>query len=371
MHKTSLAAASLAGAFACVLSSAEAGTLIPVPQVPGSTATYIAGINDNNVIAGDYSTADGALHGFVGTLDGNYATFDAPNANGHTFVSRIDNAGYVTVLSNFATQECQVFGCQYVRAPGGTLDVITRHGAPIDGIPESIIGHQKFVGQYTFVDQNYNTFFYGYYGKGTQYHTGLTLPFNTDRTSPRGINGAGTVVGYFRDLANGNDYPGFVLKDGVATAVRYPDPSAVRTLFEAVNRSGMVSGYWTDANVTFGRAFLFDTANNAFSPISIAGATMVQAGGINKAGVVTIEADNLPYIYCTQTRGCPDTSSAGAPLAEKWIPATRIQPVVCRNGCLGPQHAVAAIKPANAAAARAAIARDPDIQRELRLPLHP
>lgn len=365
MQKTVLTAASLAGAFACVLSSAQAGTLIPVPQVPGSTATYITGINDNNVIAGDYSLSDGTRHGFVGTLNGQYTTFDAPG--GQTGVTRINNAGYVGAEAPWS-MDCQISGCAYLRAPDGSFQAITRKGSLIDGFSEGMTAH-GFVGQYYDYTGD-NVLFVGFYGRGTRYRANLALPFNTDRIRPRGYTPQGAVVGYFRDSSSTNlDNPGFIISNGVATSVMYPDPSAYYTLLEDINRDGMISGYWTDQNSTVSQAFLYDQQAHAFSPITVPGATLVTASAINRKGVVAVEADNLPYIYCTQARGCPASSSTGVAIAEKWIPATQIHSVLCRNGCLGAQPAAAAVKPGNAAAVRAAIASDPDMQRELRLPV--
>lgn len=73
-------AAATAGVFA-LLSTTHAGVLVPLPKVPGSDNTYAIAINNNNVIAGRYVTADGLNHGFFGTLDGNYTTFDAPGTS--------------------------------------------------------------------------------------------------------------------------------------------------------------------------------------------------------------------------------------------------------------------------------------------------
>ena len=99
--------------------SAWAGVLVPIPPVPGSTSTSIHTINNRNVIAGDYASSDGAIHGFIGTLDGNYTTFDA--LSGQTFVEGLNDQGYTTGLSEVPTEDCPYQGCEYLRKPDGTV----------------------------------------------------------------------------------------------------------------------------------------------------------------------------------------------------------------------------------------------------------
>ncbi|HEY8696438.1 MAG TPA: hypothetical protein VIM02_02380 [Rhizomicrobium sp.] len=364
MRKIVLAVAVSAIALAVSSPAIQAGTLIPVPSVPGSTATYIAEINNNNVIAGDYTTSDGEYHGFVGTLDGQYTTFDHPD--GQTFVEGINDDGYITGGSNAHMGDCPIFGCAFLRTPGGSIKTITNDGSPVDGLGADISSHNKLIGQYFYFDGQ-NAFFYGFYGKGTKYRSALTLPFNTDRTSPRGYNKRGSVVGYFHDLDNGGDYPGFTLQNGVATVVHYPDPDAYRVFLEGINDKGMISGAWIDLHDTFERAFLFDMSNNAFSEISIPNATYVFAKGINNAGVVAMTGDGVSYIYCSKRKNCPAGGGNAIEILDKWIPATpkNLHSAICRNGCIGArQHAVANPNPA---AIREAIKRDPTLQMELHL----
>ena len=59
---------------------------------------------------------------------------------------------------------------------------------------------------------------------------------------PAGLNSSGTVVGRFSDPTTGG-YAAFIVKDGLATAIQYPDPEATNTWFSGVNRAGKVSGF--------------------------------------------------------------------------------------------------------------------------------
>ena len=180
------------------------------------------------------------------------------------------------------------------------------------------------------------------------------------------------MVGYYRDLdSSDHNYPGFILENGTVTTVRYPDSAAYQTFFEDINRN-LIVGYWTNSDATVSEAFLYDEGTGTFSAI-VPGDTNTSASAINRGGVVTVEVDNAPYIYCTRKKTCPLSPSKGISIPEKWIrvPPANIRTVLCQNGCLGSYHEAAREKPANAAAVRAAIVGDPDLQRELRLPWRP
>ena len=354
MKKSALKAVVAAAAVAWLISEAKAGTLIPVPSVPGSTATVIRGINDSNTITGSYTDPDGSVHGFVGTLDGNYAGFDFPW--GTTIPEAISNDGYITGLSNYSTNDCPYYGCEYLRKPDGSIAAITKDGVPLDGVAQGIIAKTKFVGQYSVFNNGLS--YFGYYGTGTQYRAALTLPFNTNRTSPRGYNKKGIVAGYFVDTDHGSLRTGFVLKKGTATAINYPDENAFSTYLESVNNRGLIAGAWSSQDGTVEQPFVFNFAKNAFSLISVPGAPVAFANAINNNGVVTVTDFTVSYIYCLKKKGCPASPNA-IEIPDRWIPA-RTRSVICRNGCTGPLHIPASHGKMDIAAVREAIGRDPE-----------
>lgn len=332
--------------------------------------TFARTINDKNVVAGSYVTTDGASHAFFGTLDGQYTTFDV--LGGHDAALGLNDRDYITGYSSVQTEDCQILGCQFLRATDGTIRTITKDRIPFDGIPEQIVGHQNFVGQYTYLDENSGIlYFFGYYGHAARYESDLTLPFDTYRTRPRGFSEDGTVSGWFSDRDQGNKGRGFILKDGVATAYDYPDDSAFITEFEGLNASGQVPGAWLDTDQTFSRAFVFDIAAARFKPLDVPGANYAFAGGINEAGIIAVNDDTSSYIYCPRRKTCP--LHAGAiKVPERWIAArANSEARLCKDGCKSPSQLPAARKPTNEAMLRQATARDPELQRELRLPFRP
>ena len=244
-------------------SAATAGTLVPIPSFPGSAATYIRAINDNNVITGYYLDFAGDLHGFVGTLDGQHTSFDASDHG--TIPLGIDNAGYITGTTS-PTPGCEVSGCGFVRSPDGTVKGVHKGRRALDAVVQGILDKVSFVGDYA-VDSgapNASPFFFGFYGKGSSYRAKLTLPFATNQTRPRGINTASTVVGFYSELGNGT-FPGFVLKNGIATSITYPDDDAWQVYLESINDHGTAAGSWTDYALVGEQAFLYDVEKNAFS----------------------------------------------------------------------------------------------------------
>lgn len=371
MRKSFLAAAISAVAVALSL-PVQAGKLIPVPQVPGSTHTWVSDINESNVIAGYYVTADGDVHGFFGTLDGQYTTFDHPN--GRAFVFGISDDGYLAGNTNNQTDDCPILGCAFIRTPDGTIASVTKDGANVDGDGEEIIKKGKFLGEHWF-DNGGTLNIVGFYGKGATYRTDLVLPFNTVRTRPRGLDKNGTVTGFFRDLDSlDHFYRGFILKGGVATAFDYPDPQDYNTELQYFNSKGIVAGYWFDQNTTFYRPFLLDMARARLKAIDT-GTIFATARGINDAGLVTLNAgnnsdfsDGQPFIYCSKKATCPQMPGA-IETRDRWIavPPGSLHSVMCRNGCLAPPSRRASAKPATAEDIRRALESDPALRMEMRL----
>src|SRR3954453_4857510 len=171
-----------------VLSSLDghAGTFIPLPLYPGSVSMTVWDVSNSNVVVGSYTNPDGTVHGFVGTMDGNYTSFDTPL--GDTHAKSINDDGYITGWGAGEARE-GIWGDAFLRKPNGTIVPVTKDGVTVDGQSTGIRQHVKFVGEWWYYDPNQAHFYtYGFYGKGTKWQSDLTLPFNTDSTRPRGYN---------------------------------------------------------------------------------------------------------------------------------------------------------------------------------------
>src|SRR5947208_1705933 len=83
---------------------------------PGSTFTYVSGMNNAGQIVGSYTDASGAVHNFIRSADGvTYTTIDVPGAlPGTTTVDGINNLGQVVGTYKDATR-----GNGYIRSADG------------------------------------------------------------------------------------------------------------------------------------------------------------------------------------------------------------------------------------------------------------
>jgi hypothetical protein len=355
--------AAAAGGLVLCLSAADAGVLAPVPSFPGATQTFAYGINNHNVVAGRYVDSEGVQHGFFGTLDGNYTSFDFPGG-GNSFVTSINDDGDITGESEVLTADCPIFGCEYMRRSNGHMVEIKKKRAPLDGQAEQIIQNEKFVGEYWFVDHQGNTHANGYRGRSGDWVKDIVLPFDgVTRTRPRGYNKKGEIVGFYSASPAGG---GFVLKDGIATSVTFPDADATTTMLTGLNGTGKIVGSWNNSDDTAGQAFIYESDKDSFRVIAVPGETLTAARQVNDAGVVTILGAAGSYIYCTHKRNCPVTAGA-IEVSEKVVPARHpgnTQWVVCKSGCM--RDVGVTPKAASLAAVSEAIRHDPSLAREMR-----
>jgi hypothetical protein len=310
---------SAVAAFVLCALAADAGVLVPLPKVPGSVITYAEAINNHNQISGFYTTQDGEHHGFVGTMDGNYTTFDA--LNGQTIVRGLNDDGYITGFSQVQTEDCPYDGCEFLRRPDGTIVTIDKDHKPLDGYSGQIVDRQKSVGEYIYPGDDGFYYDSGYRSKQAKYRSDFVLPLHNNYTAPRGLSSDGTVTGWFEDPKFSYYDHGFVARNGAATAFDYPDPNTFITQFEHTNRKEMVAGAWYNLGQTVSGAFIFDSRHARFKPIDVPGATLPFASSVNDAGIVTVgDGDGSPYIYCPHKKTCP--LQAGAiEVPEHWIAA--------------------------------------------------
>ncbi|HEX3652713.1 MAG TPA: hypothetical protein VHU18_07810 [Rhizomicrobium sp.] len=237
--------------------------------------------------------------------------------------------GYSAVV----TQDCPFYGCEFLRKPDGTIVPVRKGGKPLDGIAAQIIARQKFVGQYSYTDDEGNLQVSGEYGKRSKYVSDFGLPpeLKSGLTAPRGLQQNGTVTGWFAHQNGTHPQSGFVARDGVASAYDDPDPNAAITQFEHVNKKGLIAGAWYNSGQTTSGAFIFDSRRARFKPIDVSGATLPFASSVNDAGIVTVgDGDGSSYIYCPHKKTCP--LQAGAiEIPERWIAA---RPVAIRASSL-------------------------------------
>jgi hypothetical protein len=302
-----LCAVSLTGL--AFVSPANGGVLIPVVPVAGSVGTIPFGINNKNVITGMWLDSEQTWHGFVGTIDGHYSIFDysGPGATG-TAPDAINDDGWIT--GNVFSAGYR-FGKEFIRKPNGSFVIVQKNGTPLDGYAEAINSRRQFVGTYSLGPYSNSLPFVG---KAGAYKSDLGIPLSgATFILPVGINRSGTITGQYTDATSVTH--GFVLENGTATQVDYPDPNAASTSLGPVNDSGIAVGDWEDKNYN-GHGFIFDTSTKTFTAFNVSHATTVWLRDVNDAGFIALTADSGSFVYCPKRASkCPAAAFAN-PMAK-------------------------------------------------------
>ena len=293
----------VAGALLLVPGSAMAAeTLVPVPPVAGSVVTTVFAINDNNVVAGSFVTPDGKEHGFSGTLDGSYTTFDSSLKN--TQARGINNDGIVTGIG-YDNKHASIFE----RYPDGSIAYVTKNGRPLGfGVAGAINGDGIFVAD---AFNRKATKHFNFFGQNGEYTKEIVTP-GLSIARPRGVNDSKDVAGYYQD--DGGDLHGFLLKNGAVTTIDYPD--AEGTIVYGVNNADEMTGIWGDAKER-PHAFVYDAASAQFKSIvekDTENGKFAVAYGLNNEGLVAVNfvAAGGPFIYCPHKASqCPSGAKAG------------------------------------------------------------
>lgn len=314
--------------------AASAGTLIPVPPVPGSGYTAIEGINDSHEIVGIYLAPSNEFHAFFGTLDGNYNTFNYGGKKSKTVAQAIDNdgdvAGYSEVLHTGQDHP-------FILHADGTRSTVTRDGKRFSARLMGLTTDLRFVGQYSHPEVEH---FRSFVGQGDAFQAEITLPFRHIGTIyANGINVNGDIVGYFASCGNCS-YQGhaFLIRNGVASQIDFPNRYAIMTQFQAINDNGLAVGQWTKQYGSGDQstyAFVYDTVQQRFRQI---GSNLDYASSINNAGLVAVEDERQnDYIYCPgkKSSSCPNGAENPISVTDNWIPATpgSVRSVVCDHNC--------------------------------------
>jgi probable HAF family extracellular repeat protein len=159
---------------------------------------------------------------------------------------------------------------------GGTFTTVTVQGATstfASGVNTSgqIVGH--------YYDSSFNT--HGFLLSGSVLTTidapGAVQPYGTIVT---GLNGSGQVVGYYEDSAG--VVHGFLWSAGTFTTIDYPE--ATGTYPTAINNSGVIVGYFTEATDSYRHGW--ERSGSTMTAINVSGASETMPQGINTSGQI-------------------------------------------------------------------------------------
>ncbi|HTT98077.1 MAG TPA: hypothetical protein VMF58_08505 [Rhizomicrobium sp.] len=286
-----------------IASGAEAkkGQLIPIIPYPGATTTTLTGIaDDNNTVVGSYIDSSGVTHGFYGTLDGNYTSFDY-DISGFTQARGISGDG--SVITGFANNDGIHCDFEEWTMKGGKPPKAVKKGkTKLAGIAQGIDSKGVFAGDYC--DTGGSGTVFGMLGQKGKWQSKVTTPFTSVYTGERGVNKSGVIVGFYQDQDSGLQV-GTVQQGGTTSAITYPDATEVYTVFEGLNDKNIASGQWEDSGGIV-HSFSYDIDKAKFVEIDDPNAaSFTQAWGVNKAGLIAVSSDAGSYVYCTLGNKCP------------------------------------------------------------------
>jgi hypothetical protein len=300
-----------AAAMVLAYNSAQAGTYIPVPMVPGAVSEIVFSINNKNIVAGSYRDVANVEHGFFGPLDGsNWTSFDAPfEGTTGTEPRYISDDGAITGIALKPTFKV---GEEFYRTPNGRFKIFRAKGKKLDGIAQGLTKHNNSVGDYILT--RHRTI--GYLAQGGRFLDVFRLHLKGNKgffqISPRGVTetGAGTA-GLFVD--HNHRQHGFIQFDEIGEkpfVMVFDYAAAVSTGFEDISDSFVAPGQWVDADNNT-HAFTLNVSDGNFEVTDIDpqdGSTSQQAWGINDHGFVAVSTNmGKSYIYCPKKNSdkCP------------------------------------------------------------------
>ena len=220
--------------------------------VPGSPATFPAGINDKGAIVGQFES-DYGPSAFLNNA-GVFTTFDVFGA------SDINNEGQIVGSSGGHGFLYNDGALAIIDAPGAFATLVTG----INDVGQIVGYYYDRAGIHGFV-------------KNASGFTIIEVPGATE-TEPSGINNAGQIVGSF---TVGNLVHGFLYDGGVLTAIDVPGAS--RLYATGINDAGEIVGTFYDS--AGGHAFLYN--GGSFTTIEVPRAEgQTSASAINNAGQV-------------------------------------------------------------------------------------
>jgi hypothetical protein len=231
--------------------NSKTGTFTVVPSVPGAAITNTFAISSAGVIAG--SAGDGSNNRGIILDKGAFSFFSAPG-RAYTEARAISNNG--RLITGFAADSTlsNYIGLVYDVDENSFIEFLPATFT----IAQGINGRKQVVGN---VDLDANVAYPGAPAGGYGFFrqpNGDIVYFSVNGafvTRGRGINNAGLVTGFYRDIVTGAQR-GFIARVAASPAyqaVTVPGndlldvPGASGTVPEGINESGDISGNWFDA----------------------------------------------------------------------------------------------------------------------------
>jgi hypothetical protein len=277
-------------------SAALASTWVPANVPSGGSNFTMFGVNNKNVVTGDYTNSSGLVEGVIGPFDGsNYKSFTDGGAG-----TQPRGIGPTGIITGFDTGTLY----PWERSANGKLKNITLKGNPVTGVAQQVNRSGVFVGDHA--DSSGVAI-----GQKYKFTGVIKVKICNGGCAGRAIDDAGDVGGYYLD-SSGIQH-GFVNIVGQKKPIKVDYPNANYTVVEGMNNKGMVSGQWEDVS-GFIHGFIYDIAKKKYTSLDAPGASFTQVWGLNDAGVVAVSAAEASgtesFAYCMHSTGCPSAGVA-------------------------------------------------------------
>jgi hypothetical protein len=258
-------------------------------DIPGATNYFVAGINDEGLVAGSWFATDGSEVGFIRLPDGRISTpIVDPNDNSRTTTLRAINdegviAGFygASADSGFLLTEGEFRTVDFPGAVSTLLRGINNLG--------------DLSGTYSIVDLNADEFGFIIPRRGPAISFKLADPTGTGIVVG-GINDLRQLVGYYTDATS--TLVGF-LRQPSGQFVSIIFPGALSTQVDGINDCGIVVGVWGDASTAHG---FYGRPGNLHS-FDVPGAAASFAQGINNEGRLVgryATPDGVPHAFISE-----------------------------------------------------------------------
>jgi hypothetical protein len=233
-------------------------------------------INAASVVTGEYYDASG-IHGFIRSPDGRYTSFDVAGAR-WVAPTGINSVGEIVGTTSYT-------GGGFLREPDGTITMLFGPGS-IDLSPAAINDAGTIAG------------FFWAPGSDTGFvrsRDGAVTTFGVPgatQTVPTGINAAGATTGYYFD-ANGIGHGFLRARNGRFTTFNAPGAWTTHpqgdycpyTSPKGINSAGEITGYYGDMDRCALHGFLRHR-DGTFTIIDAPGSDVTEAVAVNAAGTV-------------------------------------------------------------------------------------
>ena len=239
-------------------------------DIPGATSYFVAGINDEGLVAGTWLAADGSDVGFIRFPDGRISTpiVDPNDNSGVTVLRAINDEGVIAgfyganVSNGFLLAEGKFRAVDFPGAVATALRGINNLG--------------DLSGTYSVVDLNADEFGFIIPRRGPAISFKLADPTGTGIVVG-GINDLRQLVGYYTDASS--TLVGF-LRQPSGQFVSVIVPGAVSTQVYGINDCGIMVGVWGDGSTAHG---FYGRPGNLHS-FDVPGAIATFSQGINNEG---------------------------------------------------------------------------------------